>query len=344
MKKLKLFLPLLTLAVLFSVSLFKEDNNIHAQDIPELHMLVLQGDVFLPASSNKTSSLDGFLLEAKIDGTLLGSVRIGENITGRYSGLEVGPNADLEGKQISFHIGGQVAFEKEIFGPLTVAGAYCRGCTWSLPISRSLNLHFDSVPLPTPTPQPAKVEPSFLTGTLIFGSILSAPDGMNKIYAYIDDLEVGSGTVSGSDFSITIDPGVATYEGKNVVFKIGDSISKTKYTFVGDDFQTDFKLFFPEFVPTPTPTSVPVPPTATSIPSPTPTLEPTRTPTAVPEPTPTYTPTATPTAIAMSTSDLIIEEDGSGGCNSRGGGAASLSLIVLSAAPLYLLNRRKRKN
>ena len=41
-------------------------------------------------------------------------------------------------------------------------------------------------------------------------------------------------------------------------------------------------------------------------------------------------------------SDTIIAEDGSGGCNSRGGEAASLSLIILSAAPLYILNRRRR--
>ena len=56
-------------------------------------------------------------------------------------------------------------------------------------------------------------------------------------------------------------------------------------------------------------------------------------------------PTATPTPIVFQSSmdsDTIIAEDGSGGCNSRGGGAASLSLIILSAAPLYILNRRRR--
>ena len=41
-------------------------------------------------------------------------------------------------------------------------------------------------------------------------------------------------------------------------------------------------------------------------------------------------------------SQIILEDSDSGGCNSRGGGAASLSLIVLSAVPLYVLNRRRK--
>ena len=105
--------------------------------------------------------------------------------------------------------------------------------------------------------------------------------------------------------------------------------------------------FFPQYIPpTPTPTALPV---ATAVPLPTSTPEPTRTPTPIPPPTATYTATPTPTAIAFTTSgdsdsQIILEDSDTGGCNSRGGGAASLSLIVLSAAPLYLLNRRKRKS
>ena len=41
------------------------------------------------------------------------------------------------------------------------------------------------------------MEPSFLTGTLIFGSILSAPEGVNVIEAYIEDELIGTGTVNG---------------------------------------------------------------------------------------------------------------------------------------------------
>ena len=336
-KFFKIFLILLVSISFFQIN---KDDLINAQDIPELHMVVFQGDVMLTGSFAKTSSLDGFLLEAKVDGKTLGSTTIGKDLTGRFSGLELGPDLDSEGKIISFWIGNQKAIETDIFGPLTTSGEYCRGCTWSLPLSRSINLHFESVPLPTPTPAPASVEPSFLTGTLIFGSILSAPEGVNVIEAYIEDELIGTGTVNGPDFSITLDPGNETYLGKTVMFQIAGYESKTKYTFVAEDFQTDFKLFFPQYIP---PTPVPA---ATAVPTAIPTPEPTRTSTPVPEPTPTYTPTATPTPIVVSTSsDLILENsDGSdGGCNSRGGGPASVGLLLLSLAPVYIISRRRKK-
>ncbi|MBO00740.1 MAG: hypothetical protein CL438_08785 [Acidimicrobiaceae bacterium] len=330
------------LILLVSISFFQinKDDLINAQDIPELHMVIFQGDVMLTGSFAKTSSLDGFLLEAKVDGKTLGTTVIGKDLTGRFSGLELGPDIIAEGGIISFWIGNQKAIETDIFGPVTTTGEYCRGCTWSLPLSRSINLHFESVPLPTPTPAPAPVEPSFLTGTLIFGSILSAPEGVNVIEAYIEDELIGTGTVNGPDFSITLDPGNETYLGKTVMFQIAGYESKTKYTFVAEDFQTDFKLFFPQYIP---PTPVPA---ATAVPTAIPTPEPTRTSTPVPEPTPTYTPTATPTPIVVSTSsDLILDNsDGSdGGCNSRGGGPASVGLLLLSLAPVYIISRRRKK-
>jgi hypothetical protein len=307
-------------------------------------MLIFQGDVFIDGSSAKTSALDGLSLDAKVNGKLLGSVKIGKNLTGRYSGLELGPDVSAEGERIEFSIGNQVALESAIFGPLTVSQEYCRGCTWTLPISRVLNLHFSSVPVATPTPAPDLAEPSFLTGSLIFGSVLEAPKGYDKIEAYYKDELIGTGLISGNTFSITIDPGDVTYVGEPVFFKIANYFSKTSYSFVADDFQTDIKLFFPEYIP-PTPVPViptPVPPTA--IPTPTPTSEPTRTATPVPEPTPTYTATPTPTAIVVSSMmDDSVLDDSSGGCNSRGGGPASVGLILLSLAPVYLLNR-KRKN
>ena len=80
---------------------------------------------------------------------------------------------------------------------------------------------------------------------------------------------------------------------------------------------------------------------------PTSTPEPTRTPTPVPEPTPTYTPTPTPTPIGLSVSgsnnDLVLADSNDGGCNSRGGGPASVSLILLSLVPAYVLKRKSRK-
>ena len=338
-----IFFSFISLISLIMIS----DKNIEAQDIPELHMLVVQGDVILGTSNLKTSSLDGYLLEAKIDNKLVASVEIGVNITGRYSGLEIGPHEDLEGKTITFSIGDEIAMNTAIFGPLTPSGEYCRGCTWSLPISRTINLNFNQIPLPTPTPAPASVQPSFLTGTVIFGSVLSAPEGERVIYAYIGNEIIGVGEVKEANFSITLDPGNENYLGKSVTFKISDYESKTTYIFEEDQFLTDYKLFFPEYIP---PTATPIPaPVATAVPTAMPTPEPTRTPTPIPQPTATYTATPTPTPIAFSTSSntdsqIILEDSDTGGCNSRGGGAASLSLIVLSAAPLYLLNRRKRKS
>jgi len=336
-------LSLLSLLILFLFSpLSFSDQTIQAQDIPELHMMIFQGDVYVNGNSSKTSSLDGLSIDAKVNNISIGSVEIGRFLTGRYSGLELGPNLSLEGGNIEFWIGNQVAAEFAVFGPLTTSGTYCNGCTWTLPISKSLDLHFASVPQPTPTPAPDTAEPSFLTGTLIFGSILESPEGFDEIIAYSGDEIVGKGIVNGGTFSITIDPGDVTYVGKPIFFKIAGFSSKTTYSFLSDDFQIDYKLFFPEYI---APTPIPVIPTSvppTPIPTPTPTPEATRTATPVPEPTPTYTTTPTPTAIVVSTMDDILSEDSSGGCNSRGGGPASVGLILLSLAPVYLLNRKRK--
>lgn len=339
---LKIFLIFI---FVFSISVMNiNDSKIaEAQDIPELHMIVFQGDIILGNGNNKSSSLDGYTLEAKIGNQVIGSTQISQNLSGRYSGLEVGPNISLEGENITFWVGSEKAMETSVFGPLTPSGSYCKGCTWSLPLSRTLNLHFQQIPLPTPTPAPALVQPSFLTGSIIFGSILSAPDDVNIIQAFINEELVGTGEVSGSSFSITVDPGNETYLGKDVIFVIAGYESKTKYTFTEDDFQTDFKLFFPQYIaPTQTPTPVPL---ATAVPTATATPEPTRTPTPVPQATPTYTATPTPTPIVMSSSsqnDLIAADSSDGGCNSRGGGPASVGLILLSLTPVYLLNRKRR--
>jgi len=336
----KLFIFVL-FAIFVSIGSFNFDNKVEAQDIPELHMLVLQGDIFV--SGTKSPQLDGLILNAKISDKIVSSIEIAkETASSRFVALEIGPEESLEGKDIEFWIGNQKANETIPFGPTSPSGSYCKGCSWVLPLSKTVNLNFSSFPVATPTPVPASAAPAFITGNVIFGSILSAPDSLTNIEAYIDDELVGTGSVKGPDFSITIDPGTVEYTGSEVTFMISDSLSKTTYLFKPDDFITDYKLFFPEYIPpTPIPTKVPLAPTATSVP------EPTRTPTPQPEPTATYTPTPTPTPIVFTSSNdsvIISEESTDGGCNSRGGGPASLGLLMLSMAPLYLINRsRKRK-
>ena len=105
------------------------------------------------------------------------------------------------------------------------------------------DLNFTTFPQATPTPVPAVAIPAFLTGNLIFGSVLSAPAELTIIEAYIDGELVGKGSVMGPTFSITVDPGNVNYIGKQVVFKIADVFSKTTYSFQEDDFITDFKLW-----------------------------------------------------------------------------------------------------
>ncbi len=336
-----------TLAImLLSIFSVNDSKLIEAQDIPELHMLVIQGDLFVAGAKN--SALDGLLVTAKIDGNVVGSTEVSKNTsTSRYVALEIGPNDLLEGKDITFWIGNQKAIETRPFGPTTPSGTYCKGCSWVLPISVNLDLNFSVFPEATPTPVPESAAPAFITGNVIFGSTLSAPEELTEIKAYIGDELVGIGSVKGPDFSITIDPGTVEYINKDVIFVIGGSNSKSTYKFQADDFITDFKLFFPEYTP-PAPTATPIP-LATPIPIPTSTPEPTRTPTPVPEPTPTYTPTPTPTPIILSSAggnsnntDLVLADSSDGGCNSRGGGPASVSLILLSLVPAYVLKRKRR--
>ena len=341
----KMFSIFALMLIVFSVVFSHESTEIMAQDIPELHMLIVQGDILI--NSAKSPSIDNLELTAKIGSSVVGSVIISNNTTtSRFNGLEIGPNEDLKGQNVTFWIGNEKATETVVFGPTTPSGTYCAGCSWVLPISSKVTLNFAKFPVATPTPVPATVLPTFISGNVIFGSMLSAPDSLTNLQAFIDGELVGTGSFNGSQFSITIDPGNVTYLGKQVIFKSGSYQAKTTFEFIDDGFITDFKLFFPEYI-APTATSTPIPPVL--IPTATSTPEPTRTSTPTPQPTATYTATPTPTPIVLSTSSesdessLILEDSDSGGCNSRGGGAASLSLIVLSAAPLYVLNRRRKK-
>ncbi|MFL2654112.1 MAG: hypothetical protein ACJ0J5_07150 [Dehalococcoidia bacterium] len=322
---------------------FNNSNTVQAQDIPEYHLLVLQGDIMVAGSKN--SQIDGLTLDAKINGKVVGSIEISKStVSSRYVSLEIGPDELLEGEMIEFYIGNQMAIEKIPFGPVTPSGSYCPGCSWVLPITKELNLNFTSFPVATPTPVPASASPSFLTGNLIFGSVLSAPEELKVITAYIGEELVGTGSVDGPKYSITIDPGTVDYLGMTVSFMIAGTESKTTYIFQEDDFQTDLKLFFPQYIP-PEPTATPIP-VATAVPTATPLPDPTRTPTPLPEPTATYTATPTPTPIVFTSSvdqDVLLSAEASdGGCNSRGGGPASVGLILLSLTPVYLLNRKRR--
>ena len=211
---------------MLSINTFTIDHTVEAQDIPELHMLVLQGDITVSGISD--SNIDGLILTAKINGNTVGSVEIAKSTaSSRYIGLEIGPNETLEGQSIDLWIGDQKANETLPFGPTTPSGTYCKGCSWVLPISKTVNLSFNQFPQATPTPVPASAAPAFLTGNVIFGSVLSAPAELTKMEAYIDGELVGNGSVMGPTFSITIDPGNVNYIGKTVIFTIAGTQSKT---------------------------------------------------------------------------------------------------------------------
>ena len=163
----KLFIFVL-FAIFVSIGSFNFDNKVEAQDIPELHMLVLQGDIFV--SGTKSPQLDGLILNAKINGNNVSSIEIAKNTaSSRFVALEIGPNESLEGESIEFWIGNQKAVETIPFGPTSPSGAYCKGCSWVLPLSKTVNLNFSAFPSATPTPIPASAPPAFITGNVIFG-------------------------------------------------------------------------------------------------------------------------------------------------------------------------------
>ena len=52
--------------LILGIHIVEPVQSVEAQEIPELHMLVVSGDVFLEGNSIKTDSLDGYKLIAKI--------------------------------------------------------------------------------------------------------------------------------------------------------------------------------------------------------------------------------------------------------------------------------------
>ena len=85
-KHIKLFL--LIASIFLSLMLVNTDSSssVEAQEIPELHMVVLQGDIFV--NNLKAPSLDGLLLEAKINNKVVATMNVGELTSSRYSGFE----------------------------------------------------------------------------------------------------------------------------------------------------------------------------------------------------------------------------------------------------------------
>lgn len=331
---------------------------------PEFRILILQGNI--TAGGKPVAA--GFTLTARIGSYETRPVVTGAVSSGRYVGLQIGPQTANEGGTIEFWLDGQVkAKQTEFFGPRIPEpdGRACAGCPWSLPILRSFDLTFDTAPVATPTPTftptqtptptstPVVLAPTFYSGRAIAGNA-NPPDG-TEIFARIDDYLSGATTIQGGRFEIFIDPVLEKYKGKPVEFFIGDLKARQTPTFIGGQTISDLNLGFPALptpTPTPTPTETPTPtatPTSTPSPTPTPTAtptatatpEPTRTPTPTATRTPTPTPTATPTPLpdlgATATAEALIlkEQDKGGMCNSSGGNA-STGMIGLFAIPLVL--------
>lgn len=128
------FILFVLTVLLFSGSVFYSENEASAQDIPELHMIVAQGDIAISGTAN--SDIDGLLLYAKIGNNILGSVEISKNTTSsRYVSLEIGPNDSLEGEIVEFWIGNQKALETIPFGPTTPSGTYWQSTSSSQSLS-----------------------------------------------------------------------------------------------------------------------------------------------------------------------------------------------------------------
>ncbi len=263
---------------------------------------------------------------------------------GRYSGLQVGPAREYEGRTIEFWLEGQVkAQETAFFGVTQANGQPCAGCGWSLPFIRDLDLNFDSAPIPTPsptlTPTPTRfvLQPSFYSGRIIAGDSVP-PDG-TEIFARIEDYSTGAVKVTNGRFSLVVNPVDSKYLAKPLQFLIGNVAALQAVQYQPGQFREDLNLIFPP-IPTPTPTPTATP-TQTPTPTPTFTPEPTRTstPTLTPTVTPTFTSTPTPLPDLTATAVAVKEAQG-GGC--RSGGSASAGMIGLLMLPFGLAIWRQR--
>ncbi len=317
-------------------------QHAEAQGLPELRTAIYQGQVTI----NGEPAPNGLEVTAKIrdaSGEIIYSSSpavTGRSADSRYTALVIGPSPEGEGRVIEFWLEDQViSTDVSIFAP-TLNGQVCLGCSWTLPLLRTLDLDFPSAPIATPTPSPTPtptvviLQPSLYSGQVIAGSTIP-PDG-TPIYAQVGDYISPFSEIENGRYQLVINPVTEEFLDVPVVFFIGDLRAVQTAPFKGNEFLESFNLIFPNLPPAPTPT-----------PEPTATPEPTRTPTPVPTPSPTATATATPTPIAteptaQATATQEPDSDSGGGsCSAHTGGPASTGILALLALPFALLFSRR---
>jgi hypothetical protein len=310
-----------------------------------LKSVVLQGNVVVPGGG----AVSGWSLKAKIrdaSGNVVyesPSVEVGKAAPGRYTSLVIGPADGLEGRLVEFWLEGQLISQTTtIYGPMNSNGSYCSGCSWGLPILRSLDLQFGSRPSPTPTPTaiptatPVVVLPDLYSGQVVAGS--AVPQDGTPIYARIGDYVSDVGVIKDGRYTLVLNPASELAMGEPIAFYIYEQAAVQTENFVGGVFSNSFNLVFMSEVVMPTATPAPtVPPTPTATP------EATRTPVPTVAPTPTVTPTVTPTAIVrnVTLSDEEIYGESESGCGSNAGGPAGLGILGVFAIPFALRFRQK---
>ncbi|MEX0761566.1 MAG: hypothetical protein WD208_13160 [Dehalococcoidia bacterium] len=300
---------------------------------PEIKAISYQGNVTVAGEIAPF----GMQVTARVGGYESLPATIGENtIDGRYVSLTVNAGAERVGQAVEFWLDGQIkADQEDVFAPRTSGGQPCPGCSWTLPISRTLDLSFPDVPVATPTPTltpmptEAVVLPSFYSGRVVAGSDVP-PDG-TEIRAEVGDYISRITEISDGRFSVVVNPVSDAYVGQPVSFYIGSERAFQTVQFQPEVFREDLNLVFEELPPAPTQT-----------PGPTATPEATRTPTATVPPTPTATATATPTEIPDSTA--TPEPNGGGFCSARSGGPAGLGHLGLLLTPLMLAAWRRMRS
>ncbi len=317
-------------------------DRAEAQGLPELRTAIYQGNVTIDGEP----APNGFELTARIRNSAGDVIYtsaptiVGNTVDSRYTALVVGPAPEAEGRVIEFWLDDQViSTNVSVFAPI-LNGQVCLGCSWTLPLLRTLDLDFPTAPVATPTPSPTPTPtavvllPSLYSGQVLAGSSIP-PDG-TPIFAQVGDYTSPFASIEDGRYQVVVNPVGEEYLDAPVVFFIGELRAVQSVPFKGNEFLDSLNLIFPNLPPPPTPT-----------PEPTATPEPTRTPTPVPTPSPTATPTVTPTPIvtteptAQATATPDPDDSGGGSCSARSGGPASTGILALLALPFGLLLSRR---
>ena len=316
----------------------RDDHGVHAQQLvpPSFPAIVFNGNVTI---NGETPAYSGFRITARIgDKWESPPVIVGSSPDkpAQYAHLIVAPEPELDliGSEIEFWLDGQVrASTANWYAVITeFSGEICRGCTWTFPILRPLDLDFPSLPEATPTITPTYTpSPEVLRAAFFSGKARTPmgplPDG-SEIYVVVgEDYRSANVQVFGGEYFMTANPIDKKYKEAPVVFYLVDPNDPSGVArflqalsppgvFVSGQQYENFSLVFPNLLPTATPTATPTEtptatatptetptPTATPTPEPTDTATPTatRTPTPPPTDTPTATPTPTPAATATPT-------------------------------------------